>query len=448
MRPAPAARLSRFLVGCHPRRWRDRYGEEMLDVLDQHQASTRTLLNLASSAVSTHLDRAYRGEGLTMAWLRRAALISAAVAVPIALLALWIHAATWKDGHWHIGLGGVTAMAFSPADPHILVTATSGNMDGLDTLWDVTSPARPRRLANFEGGAPTAFAPDGRIVATVAFSGQPALWNVANLSKPARITTLPSGDGTKLWGEAFSPDGHILAAAYTDRVYLWNVTNPSRPRLLRTLAAAVAPPWRAGFNQGDIAFSPDGRLLASTAGHNQLALWNVADPARATRIATVPSDAGFTNALAFSPHGNLVADVSYNGTVTILSLANPANPARAAIMQTVTARQIAASICTGGCGPAYTLNFAPDGQTLTAVADLSPPSQQAPYTNTPQPPQVARNYAFRWNVANPRAVTRYAVLSYPVTISGGSSLPLLDTSGRTVVTGASSGFAVTLRTLP
>ena len=43
MRPVPAARLSRFLVGCHPRRWRERYGEEMVDVLDQHQASTRTV---------------------------------------------------------------------------------------------------------------------------------------------------------------------------------------------------------------------------------------------------------------------------------------------------------------------------------------------------------------------------------------------------------------------
>ena len=38
MRPGLAGRLSRVLVGCHPRRWRERYGEEMLDVLDQHQA--------------------------------------------------------------------------------------------------------------------------------------------------------------------------------------------------------------------------------------------------------------------------------------------------------------------------------------------------------------------------------------------------------------------------
>ncbi|MGP7998219.1 MAG: WD40 repeat domain-containing protein [Streptosporangiaceae bacterium] len=260
-----------------------------------------------------------------------------------------------------------------------------------------------------------------------------------------------TGDSGLLWGEAFSPDGRILATAYYDRIFLWNVTSPARPRLLRTLAAPVAPPWRALFTQGDIAFSPDGRLLTSATGHNQVALWNVADPAHATRIATVPGESGFINALAFSPHGNLLAGVSYGGTVTLLSLANPARPARAATMQTVTARQIAASICTGGCGPMYALEFGPGGQTLTAVADLSPPSGEAfsaLSANAPQPSQVARNYAFLWNVANLRSVSRIAALSHPVTISGGSSLPLLAPGGHTIVTGASSGFAVTRWTLP
>ena len=214
------------------------------------------------------------------------------------------------------------------------------------------------------------------------------------------------------------------------------------------MAAPVAPPQKALFNQGDIAFSPDGRLLASTVSSNQVAVWNVADPARATRIATVPSESGFMNALAFSPRGNLLAGVSFGGTVTVFSLAEPARPARVATMQTVTARQIAASACTGGCGPMYTLEFAPDGQTLTAVADLSPPSQKTFSLNAPQPSQVARNYTFVWNVASPRSVSRIAALSHAVTISGGSSLPLLDPSGRIIVTGASSGFAVTLWTLP
>jgi hypothetical protein len=75
MRPGLAGRLSRFLVGWHPRRWRDRYGEEMLDVLDQHQASARTVASLAASVLSTHADPAYRTDRLSLARLRRAAQI-------------------------------------------------------------------------------------------------------------------------------------------------------------------------------------------------------------------------------------------------------------------------------------------------------------------------------------------------------------------------------------
>jgi hypothetical protein len=57
-------------------------------VLDQHRAGARTVLNLVGGAVSTHLDPAYRMEGLTMARFRRTALISAAVVVPLALIAV------------------------------------------------------------------------------------------------------------------------------------------------------------------------------------------------------------------------------------------------------------------------------------------------------------------------------------------------------------------------
>jgi hypothetical protein len=44
---------------------------------------------------------------------------------------------------------------------------------------------------------------------------------------------------TALWGEAFSPDGQILAVAYTDRIFLWDVASTAWPRLLRTLTVVV-----------------------------------------------------------------------------------------------------------------------------------------------------------------------------------------------------------------
>ena len=60
MKPALADRLSRAVVGCYPRRWKQRYAAELLDVLDQHHAGPRTVLSLAGGALSTHLDPDYR----------------------------------------------------------------------------------------------------------------------------------------------------------------------------------------------------------------------------------------------------------------------------------------------------------------------------------------------------------------------------------------------------
>jgi WD40 repeat protein len=324
---------ARMLVRCYPRRWRQRYGDELLAVLDQHRADPRTVLNLAVSALSTHLDPAYRLEGVTMARLRTSLAAAAVVLLFAGLFGWWAHVQTWKDRHWHIGIeGAVGTMAFDPGR-QITVTATSNPTDGANALWNIANPARPRRLAIFEGGPPTDFSPDGQMVATTSFDDQLVLWTVADVHHPRRIARLATPDHSKIWGEAFSPDGDVLAAAYDDRLFLWDVADPAKPRIMRSLPALVGI---MGSNlQRDIAFSPDGHLLASAVGRSHVAIWDVADPAHATRIATITGSAGFIDALAFSPDGHLLADVSFTGTVNLSSLADPAAPQRLATMQTL-----------------------------------------------------------------------------------------------------------------
>ncbi len=382
MRSGLADRLSRFLVGRHPRRWRDRYSEEMLDVLDQHQPTVRTVASLGASAVSAHLDPAYRTGRLSLARLRRASLISAVVAAPLALVLGPVGYGMWQDSHWHPAADEpLETAAFSP-HAGIMVTAFGEAIDGTDVMWDVIDLSRPRRLSQFEGGQPVALSPDGRTVATITYGGRAAIWNVANPRRPVEITTLSNGDGTQLEELAFSPDGKILAAAHYDRIFLWDMARPARPRLLGTLDAPVTAPEGGGpipFSQQDLAFSPDGTVLASATGTDQVTLWNVTDPARAYRLATIGGLGDFIQAFTFSPRGNLLGAVTYHGAVLVYSLADPARPARTTTVRSLLTsaffpsglpRPSETPLCAACSGLGnYAVAFAPDGHTLTVVVD-------------------------------------------------------------------------------
>jgi len=339
------------------------------------------VVSLAASAVSARLDPAWRTGRLSLPRLRRAALISAAVAAPLALVLGPVGYGMWQDSYWHPAADEpLETAAFSP-HKGIMVTAFGEAIDGTDMVWDVTDLSRPQRLSQFEGGQPMALSPDGRTVATIAYSGQAALWNVADPRRPVKMTTLSDGDGSKLEELAFSPDGQILATARYDRIFLWDMASPARPRLLRTLDAPVTYPAGDGpipFSQRDLAFSPGGTILASATGTDQVTLWNVTNPAHAYRMATLDGAGDFIQAFAFSPRGNLLAAVTFHGTVLVYSLADPARPARTATVRGLLTRALYPSgspqpeetpLC-ATCQPAsYAVAFTPDGHALTVVVD-------------------------------------------------------------------------------
>jgi WD40 repeat protein len=203
------------------------------------------------------------------------------------------------------------------------------------------------------------------------------------------------------------------------------------------------PPVPFGVTQGDLVFSPDGRMLASVSGRDQVTVWNVARPARATRIATLAGPRDYFAALAFSPRGNLLAGVTYHGSVLVFRMAGPGRPARVSIRPGILASarfpgggSTQAGPCGGDCGfaAAYAAGFTPDGHALTVVIDRP----------EAYPSAAARDTVFTWQVTGSGALRDLTTIFRDVN----DAQPALAPGGRIVADGSLTDGQVHLWTLP
>ena len=200
--------------------------------------------------------------------------------------------------------GGIQTVAYSPVSS--FVVASAGENREIK-LWDLQNDTVTTFRGHTDQVNAITFSPNGQWLASGSDDYTFKAWDVSRRVEIKSLQHITDRSMSQIKAVAFSPNGRQLATAGV-HVKLWDTRSWSEITTLRHDEWVWA-----------VAFSTDGKLLATGDDNGQVNVWNLQN---SRTVAQLQADSNTVYAVQFSPNDQILAGAGYEGKVKLWKVPN------------------------------------------------------------------------------------------------------------------------------